>query len=378
MIGNDSDETDTDPETEKFPPLQPEQKQEYEYDSSDNDALVNDEYGESPSDDSEDEKVESEGLMVGMTLMGQVTNNMDDGYSGLREWLESIGLEKYLENFVVNGYESVDFIPEYHEMNETNNLKDIVDNKQDYDKLMAEIKKIQRKIDDHEHEYDTDEEDMIFNKGKGITMMGMVHSEQHYDIDINVKCMTLMGSPTNGMELKESDEDDGIGLIKGVVLRTETENGDTSDIEKYKDALDNHHGRVKFMGHAPTLDCVEDKQICNGDTKENKNRNKLKEKLAKMIMKLQQQKLQKNEEILLLDEQTKQIQALVLDSDGMDRQTMKEELKDITDAFKIKREDMRFRRKFKRDNDTDYTKDEPLLSHGITLMGVCDENEIVQ
>ena len=180
-------------------------------------------------DEKEDEL---EGQMVGaaMTLLGG-TNDGDDKYADFRSWLRGLGLEKYLENFVVNGFGSMDAIMSYDEMNETNNLKDIVDDKGDYNKLLKIIKRRQRK--ESESSYDPDPEKLVIEKGKGITMMGLAKNENEDQdakesmddelVGVNAKGVTLMGAVTNGNDIKDNDETE---LIKGVSLMAQTEKGD--------------------------------------------------------------------------------------------------------------------------------------------------------
>ena len=124
----------------------------------------------------------------------------------------------------MNGYDSVELIMNYDELDEaqsqSRNLKDIVDDEDDYDKLMREIKKmrLQMQMRMNESDPDYDAEDM----GSGS--------------DSKIKSVTLMGEIKNeiGVESKTDDECND-ELIQGVVLMEQTKHEENDGLNENED-----------------------------------------------------------------------------------------------------------------------------------------------
>ena len=99
---------------------------------------------------------------------------------------------------------------------------------------------------------------------------------------------------------------------------------------------------VELFTNAPNKRGKKEKK----EKKDKKNGGKFsKENLEKMIGKIQELKAEKNEEILLLNEQENELQALLSNCDNLDTKTLKKEIKNIAKKFKIKKKEMNLKRK---------------------------------
>ena len=193
----------------------------------------------------EEQEMELEGQMVGMTLMGGVNVTEagdDDEYAKFRKWLNGLGLEKYLEKFMVNGYDIAA------------TLKDIADDKDDYDKLMVGLQTLQSAERMIENE-DNIDDGMGFVKGKGMTMMGMAN-DKRFNIDGSIESVDV--------NARDEIENPKEKLIKGVSLMTQ--NGSDMDNEDNNGLIQND-GTITLMGqpsHADNeLDLEDDDKIIN-------------------------------------------------------------------------------------------------------------------